>query len=37
VLAWREEIAARQFAVAPKVAGYISAVPVTDNEHVAAG
>jgi membrane fusion protein, multidrug efflux system len=30
-------IAARQFAVAPKVAGYITAVPVTDNEHVAAG
>jgi membrane fusion protein (multidrug efflux system) len=30
-------IAARQFAVAPKVSGYIEAVPVTDNEHVAAG
>jgi membrane fusion protein, multidrug efflux system len=30
-------IAARQFAVAPKVAGYITDVPVTDNEHVAAG
>jgi membrane fusion protein (multidrug efflux system) len=30
-------IAARQFAVAPKVAGYLSAVPVTDNQHVAAG
>jgi membrane fusion protein, multidrug efflux system len=30
-------IAARQFAVAPKVAGYITAVPVTDNQHVAAG
>jgi membrane fusion protein (multidrug efflux system) len=30
-------IAARQFAVAPKVSGYISAVPVTDNEHVVAG
>ncbi len=29
--------AARQFAVAPKVAGYITDVPVTDNEHVAAG
>jgi membrane fusion protein, multidrug efflux system len=28
-------IAARQFAVAPKVAGYITAVPVTDNQHVA--
>ena len=30
-------IAARQFAVAPKVAGYITAVPVTDNQHVATG
>lgn len=30
-------IAARQFGIAPKVAGYITAVPVTDNEHVAAG
>jgi membrane fusion protein, multidrug efflux system len=30
-------IAARQFAVAPKVAGYITAVPVTDNQHVGAG
>lgn len=30
-------IAARQFAVAPKVAGYVTAVPVTDNQHVAAG
>jgi membrane fusion protein (multidrug efflux system) len=30
-------IAARQFAVAPKVAGYVTTVPVTDNEHVAAG
>jgi len=30
-------IAARQSALAPKVAGYITAVPVTDNEHVAAG
>jgi membrane fusion protein (multidrug efflux system) len=30
-------IAARQFAVAPKVAGYITAVPVTDNQHVAVG
>jgi len=28
-------IAARQFAVAPKVSGYITAVPVTDNQHVA--
>jgi membrane fusion protein (multidrug efflux system) len=30
-------VASRPFAVAPKVAGYITAVPVTDNEHVAAG
>jgi membrane fusion protein (multidrug efflux system) len=30
-------IAARQFAIAPEVSGYITAVPVTDNEHVAAG
>ena len=30
-------IAARQFAVAPKVAGYVASVPVTDNEHVSAG
>jgi len=30
-------IAARQFAVAPKVSGSITAVPVTDNEHVEAG
>ena len=30
-------IAARQFSIAPKVAGYVAAVPVTDNEHVAAG
>ena len=30
-------IAARQFAVAPKVSGYITAVPVTDNQHVAGG
>jgi membrane fusion protein, multidrug efflux system len=30
-------IAARQFAVAPKVSGYITAVPVTDNQHVVAG
>lgn len=28
---------ARQFAVAPKVAGYVVDVPVTDNQHVAAG
>jgi membrane fusion protein, multidrug efflux system len=30
-------IAARQFSVAPKVSGYITAVPVTDNQHVKAG
>ena len=29
-------IAARQFAIAPKVSGYLTAVPVTDNQHVAA-
>jgi membrane fusion protein (multidrug efflux system) len=30
-------VEARQFAVAPKVSGYITAVPVTDNQHVAMG
>jgi membrane fusion protein (multidrug efflux system) len=41
--AWRFQstddafIAARQSALAPKVSGYITGVPVTDNEHVAAG
>jgi membrane fusion protein, multidrug efflux system len=30
-------IAARQSALAPKVSGYLTAVPVTDNEHVATG
>jgi membrane fusion protein, multidrug efflux system len=30
-------IAARQFPIAPKVSGYIVAVPVTDNQHVVAG
>ena len=30
-------VAARQFAIAPKVAGYLTVVPVTDNQHVAAG
>jgi membrane fusion protein (multidrug efflux system) len=30
-------IAARQFAIAPQVTGDIVAVPVTDNQHVAAG
>ena len=29
--------AARQFSVAPKVAGYVAAVPVTDNQHVRSG
>jgi membrane fusion protein, multidrug efflux system len=30
-------VAARQFSIAPKVSGYITAVQVTDNQHVAAG
>ena len=30
-------IAARQFAIAPQVAGYVTAVPVTDNQHVDTG
>jgi membrane fusion protein, multidrug efflux system len=30
-------VAARQFAIAPQVAGYVTAVPVTDNEHVNSG
>ncbi len=30
-------VAARQFSVAPKVSGYVAAVPVTDNQHVLAG
>ena len=30
-------IAARQFAIAPKVAGYVTAVPVTDNQHLNKG
>ena len=30
-------VASRQFAIAPKISGYITAVPVTDNQHVAAG
>ena len=30
-------IAARQSSLAPKVSGYLTAVPVTDNEHVATG
>lgn len=30
-------IAARQFSIEPEVSGYITAVPVTDNQHVNAG
>ncbi len=30
-------IAARQFSIAPKVSGYVTSVPVTDNQHVTAG
>jgi membrane fusion protein (multidrug efflux system) len=30
-------IASRQFAIAPEVSGYITSVPVTDNEHLNAG
>jgi multidrug resistance efflux pump len=30
-------ITARQFAIAPKIAGYVTAVPVTDNQHVNKG
>jgi membrane fusion protein (multidrug efflux system) len=30
-------VAARQFAISPKISGYVTAVPVTDNQHVAAG
>ena len=30
-------IAARQFSIAPKVTGYLAAVPVGDNQHVVAG
>ena len=30
-------IAARQFSIAPKISGYITTVPVTDNQHVKAG
>ena len=30
-------IASRQFSIAPKVSGYVAAVPVTDNQHVNAG
>jgi membrane fusion protein (multidrug efflux system) len=41
--AWRFQttddafVAARQFSIAPQVPGYITAVSVTDNQHVAAG
>jgi membrane fusion protein (multidrug efflux system) len=36
---WTDDafVASRQFAIAPKVSGYITAVPVTDNQHIAAG
>jgi membrane fusion protein, multidrug efflux system len=30
-------VASRQIAIAPKVSGYVTQVPVTDNQHVAAG
>ena len=30
-------IEARQFALAPKVSGYVAEVPVTDNQHVETG
>jgi membrane fusion protein, multidrug efflux system len=30
-------VAARQFSIAPEVSGYITAVPVTDNQHVNTG
>jgi membrane fusion protein (multidrug efflux system) len=30
-------IAARQFAIAPKISGYVTSVAVTDNQHVATG
>jgi membrane fusion protein, multidrug efflux system len=30
-------VAARQFSIAPKISGYITAVPVTDNQHVKSG
>ena len=30
-------VAARQYAVAPKITGYVKSVPVTDNQHVEAG
>ena len=36
---WTDDafIAARSFSVAPKVGGYVTQVPVTDNQHVSAG
>ena len=30
-------VAARSFSIAPKVGGYVTDIPVTDNQHVAAG
>jgi membrane fusion protein, multidrug efflux system len=30
-------VAARSFSIAPKVGGYVAEIPVTDNQHVAAG
>jgi membrane fusion protein, multidrug efflux system len=30
-------VAARSFSVAPKVGGYVTGIPVTDNQHVSAG
>ena len=30
-------VAARSFSIAPKVGGYVSEIPVTDNQHVTAG
>jgi membrane fusion protein (multidrug efflux system) len=30
-------VAARQFSIAPKVSGYITSVPITDNQHVSTG
>jgi membrane fusion protein (multidrug efflux system) len=30
-------VAARSFSIAPKVGGYVTEIPVTDNQHVAAG
>src|SRR5208283_1100485 len=30
-------VASRQVPIAPKISGYVTAIPVTDNQHVAAG